>query len=171
MYKSRGSNISDLHANMEFECIRHNVLPSRLNVTAAANHVGEVKRSIQTMKERARTTIHGLHFKRLPKVMTQALVYHAAKGLNRFPAKNGISDTLSPLTIMTGRATPPQLQASRSTARQPWKLYCRSSVSSIVKTFLNHLTHLTASQKREALRALLFSMDSLPGLRQSCSKH
>jgi hypothetical protein len=58
------------------------------------------------MKERARTTIHGLPFKRLPKVMIQALVYHAAKGLNQFPAKNGISDTLSPLTIMTGRANP-----------------------------------------------------------------
>jgi hypothetical protein len=47
-----------------------------------------------------------LPFKRLPKAMIQAFVYHAAKGLNQFPAKNGISDTLSPLTIMTGRANP-----------------------------------------------------------------
>jgi hypothetical protein len=38
--------------------------------------------------------------------MIQALVYHAARGLNQFLAKNGISDTLSPLTIMTGRANP-----------------------------------------------------------------
>jgi len=106
MHKSRGFNIFDLHANMEFECIRNDVLPSRLNVTAADDHVGEVEQSIRTMKERARTTIHGLPFKRLPKVMIQALVYHAAKGLNQFPAKNGISDTLSPLTIMTGRANP-----------------------------------------------------------------
>jgi len=106
MYKSRGFNISDLHANMEFECIRNDVLPSRLNVTANDDHVGEVKQSIWTMKERARTTIHGLPFKRFPKVMIQALVYHAAKGLNQFPAKNGISDTLSSLTIMTGRANP-----------------------------------------------------------------
>jgi len=106
MYKSRGFNISDLHADMEFDCIRNDVLPSRLNVTAADDHVGEVERSIRTMKERARTTIHGLPFKRLPKVMIQALVYHAAKGLNQCPAKNGISDTLSPLTIMTGRANP-----------------------------------------------------------------
>jgi len=82
MYKSRGFNISDLHADMEFECIRNDVLPSRLNVTAANDHVGEVERSIWTMKERARTTIHGLPFKRFPKVMIQALVYHAAKGLN-----------------------------------------------------------------------------------------
>jgi hypothetical protein len=47
------------------------------------------------MKERARPTIHCLPFKHLPKVMIQALVYHAAKGLNQFLAKNGISDSLS----------------------------------------------------------------------------
>jgi len=104
IYKSRGFNITNLHANMEFECIQNGVLPSRLNVTANNDHVGEVEQSIRTMKERARTTIHGLPFKRLPKVMIQAIVYHAAKGLNQFPAKNGISNTLSPLTIMTGRA-------------------------------------------------------------------
>jgi len=106
IYKSRGCNVSDLHADMEFECIRNDVLPSRLNVTAANDHVGKVKQSIWTMKERERTTIHGLPFRRLPKVMIQALVNHAAKGLNQFPAKNGISDTLSPLTIKTGRANP-----------------------------------------------------------------
>ena len=90
---------------MEFECIRSDV-PSRLNVTAAADHVDKVERYIWTMKERTRTTIHGLSFKHLPKLMIQALVCHPAKGLNQFPAKNGISDTLSPLTIMTGRANP-----------------------------------------------------------------
>jgi len=82
---------------------------SRNRRTAANDHVGEVKRSIRTMKERARTTIHGLPFKRFPKVMIQALVYHAAKRLNQFPAKNGISDTFSPLTIMDW-AREPRLQ-------------------------------------------------------------
>jgi hypothetical protein len=38
--------------------------------------------------------------------MIQELVYHASKGLNQFPSQNGISDTLSPLIIMTGRANP-----------------------------------------------------------------
>jgi hypothetical protein len=38
--------------------------------------------------------------------MIQALVYHAARGLNQFPAKNGISNTLSSLTIINGRANP-----------------------------------------------------------------
>jgi hypothetical protein len=97
MYTSRGFNISDLRADMEFECIRNNVLPSRLNVAAANDHVGEVERSIRTMKERARTTIHGLPFKRLPKVMIQALVYHAAKGLNQFRRRTAFP-TLSALS-------------------------------------------------------------------------
>jgi len=106
LYQSRGFNIPDLHTDMEFGCIRNDVLPTRLNVTAADDHVGEVERSIRTIKERTRTTIHGLPFKRLPKLMIQELVYHAANGLNEFPSKNGISDRLSPLTIMTGRANP-----------------------------------------------------------------
>jgi hypothetical protein len=99
MYKSRGFNISDLHADMEFECIQNDVLPSRLNVTAANDHVGEVERSIWTMKERARTTIHGLPFKRLPKVMIQALVYRAAKGLYHFPATMLVSRMTMQLMI------------------------------------------------------------------------
>jgi len=49
------------------------------------------------MKERARTTIHGLPFKRLPKVMIQALVYHAAKGLNQFRRRTAFP-TLSALS-------------------------------------------------------------------------
>jgi hypothetical protein len=101
LYQSRDFNIRDLHNNMEFGCIRNDVLPTRLNVTAADDHVGEVERSIRTIKERTRTTIHGLPFKRFPTLMIQELVYHAAKGLNQFP-----SHTLSPLTIMTGRANP-----------------------------------------------------------------
>jgi len=85
LYQSRGFNIPDLHTDMEFGCIRNDVLPTRLNVTAADDHVGEVERSIRTIKEFTRTTIHGLPFKRFPKLMIQELVYHAAKGLNQFP--------------------------------------------------------------------------------------
>jgi len=82
------------------------VLPSQLDVPAADDHVGEVERSVRTMKECTRTTIHGLPFKRLPKLMVKELVLNSAKGLNQFPAQNGISDTLSPLTILTGRPNP-----------------------------------------------------------------
>ena len=91
---------------MDFRGIRNDVLPTRLNVNAANDHVGKVKQSNRTIKERTRTKIHGLPFKCLPKLLIQELIYHAAKGLNQFPTKNGISDTLSPLTIITDRANP-----------------------------------------------------------------
>jgi hypothetical protein len=48
----------------------------------------------------------GFTFKRIPKAMMRAAIKNANKMLNQFPAKNSVSDTLSPLTIMTGRPTP-----------------------------------------------------------------
>jgi len=62
LYQSRGFSIPDVHANMEFECIQNDILPSQLDVPAADGHVGEVKCSVRTMKECIRTTIHGLPF-------------------------------------------------------------------------------------------------------------
>jgi hypothetical protein len=42
----------------------------------------------------------------MPKIMVRAAVEGAHKALNQFPAKNGISKVLSPLTIMTGQPKP-----------------------------------------------------------------
>jgi hypothetical protein len=36
----------------------------------------------------------------------QAAIKNADKPLNQFPTRNGASDTLSPLTIMTGKSKP-----------------------------------------------------------------
>jgi hypothetical protein len=58
------------------------------------------------MKERVRCLVQGLPFKMIPKAMMRAAIENANKTLNQFPVKNGVSDTLSPLTIMTGRPTP-----------------------------------------------------------------
>ena len=45
---------------------------------------------------------HGLPFKRVPQLLTIYIVFHVVKLLNFFPPKGGISDILSPKTIMTG---------------------------------------------------------------------
>jgi hypothetical protein len=42
-------------------------------------------------------------FRRLQKLIVKAAIENSNKILNWFPAKNGASKTLSPLTIMTGR--------------------------------------------------------------------
>jgi hypothetical protein len=106
LYHSRGFTITDLHADNEFECIRDHILPINLNTVAADGHVGEVERSIRTIKERNRSTVHGLPFRRIPKLMVREIVKHSVTCLNQLPADDGVSDTLSPLTIMTGKPNP-----------------------------------------------------------------
>jgi hypothetical protein len=106
LYQSRGLTVTDVHADLEFECLRQHLLPINLNVVAADSHVGEVERSIRTIKERNRSTVHGLPFKGLPKLMVKEVERFSVNCLNQLPAQDGVSDTLSPNTIMTGKANP-----------------------------------------------------------------
>ena len=80
LYTSRGFNVVDVHANGKFDCLRDALHPIRLNVVAADSHVGDIERSIRTIKERLRACVHGLPFRRLPKLM----VVHMA-GCRRRP--------------------------------------------------------------------------------------
>ena len=69
LYAARGFHVRDAHADHEFECARDALRPVVLNIVPPDSHVGEVERSIQTIKERLRSCVHGLPFKRLPKLM------------------------------------------------------------------------------------------------------
>jgi len=73
MYEARGYNVPDINADKEFACIRNDVLPIHMNIADADDHVPEVERSIRTVKERIRCTIHGLPFRRIPKVLGRAI--------------------------------------------------------------------------------------------------
>jgi len=107
LYSARGLTVHDIHADNEFECVREEMRPSNMNVVPADSHVGEIERSIRTVKERMRSTAHGLPFKRLPRVMVRELAASAVHdGLNQFPWKHGISTTLSPSAIVTGQPLP-----------------------------------------------------------------
>jgi hypothetical protein len=66
------------------------------------NHVAKVKRSICTINELTRRLVQGLPFRRIPNAMMRAAIEKENKTRNQFPAKKGVSDTLSLLTIMTG---------------------------------------------------------------------
>jgi hypothetical protein len=77
-----------------------------MNVVAADSHVGEVERSIRTIKERLRSCVHGLPFRRVPKLLITHMVSDAIRCLNDFPRVNGISATLSPASLVTGVAAP-----------------------------------------------------------------
>jgi hypothetical protein len=82
------------------------VLPINLNVVATDSHVGKVKWSIRTIKERYHMVVHRLPCKQLPRLMVREIVNHSGTCLNQLPADDGVSDILSPNTIMTGKPNP-----------------------------------------------------------------
>jgi hypothetical protein len=85
IYRTRGFVITDLHTDNEFACIREHVLPVHFNPVAANGHVGEVERSIRTIKERNRTTVYSLPFKRLPRLVVQEITKHSVTKINFRP--------------------------------------------------------------------------------------
>jgi len=105
-YLQRGFRITTVHADGEFEPLRALIaaLPGgpTVNLASAQEHVPEIERRIRVVKERCRAKRHSLPFKQLPKLLTIFIVLNAVKLLNFFPTKGGISDTLSPKTIMSG---------------------------------------------------------------------
>lgn len=105
-YKSRGFEVVAIHSDRELECLRNDILPTDLQITAADAHQGDVERSIRTIKERTRTLIHGMPYRRFPTLMVKEIVNNAVKGLNLFPVKGGVSDTLSPRAIVGGLGNP-----------------------------------------------------------------
>jgi hypothetical protein len=106
LYHARGLVVCDIHSDSEFACIRDAIRPVEMNIVPPDSHVGDVERSIRTIKERLRSCVHGLPYKRLPKLLIHSMVADVVRCLNNFPWKRGISDTLSPATIVTGVATP-----------------------------------------------------------------
>ena len=106
IYESRGFKIANLHADAEFECIRNEILPIELTTTAADEHVGDVERSIRTIKEALRCIIHSLPYKKYTKLMINKLITYVLRNRNQLPARNGISDCLSPLSMVMGYPMP-----------------------------------------------------------------
>ena len=102
IYESRGFNISHLLADSGFQGISRGILPTRLNPASAGEHVPEIERSVRTLKERVRSTIHGLPYRSHPILLLEGIIRHNNTWLNWFIAKDGISDSLSPRQIVWG---------------------------------------------------------------------
>ena len=95
-----------MHADGEFAPLKTPIesLPGGpfVNLASSNEHVPEIERRIRVVKERCRATRHSLPFPRIPKLLTIHIVLNAVKLLNFFPTKGGVSDTISPKTIMSG---------------------------------------------------------------------
>ena len=108
LYQQRGFQIQDIHGNNEFDLdlLHESILPSKLHIYAAKEHVGVIEGSIRTVKERCRCITHTVPFKRYTKLMTTSLVECATYWLNAFLSKNGITGNISPAGIVIGCSTP-----------------------------------------------------------------
>ncbi len=74
----------------------------KLNLASANEHVPEIERKIQVIKEQVRAIIYSIPFNSLPARMLVHAVLFVTKQLNLFPLKGGLSSKLSPKQIMSG---------------------------------------------------------------------
>ena len=105
-YALRGFRITEIRADGQFEPIRGDLAEMKimLNTTSEAEHVGAIERLNRTMKERIRGVYNELMrvFGKIPGVMVRELVYTIAFWLNSLPPADGVSDAISPRTLLTG---------------------------------------------------------------------
>jgi hypothetical protein len=73
-----------------------------VNLASTNEHVPKIERRIRVMKERCLATRPSLSFEWIPKIMTIHIVLNVVKLLIFFLTKGGVSETMSPKTIMSG---------------------------------------------------------------------
>jgi hypothetical protein len=105
-YEERGFTVTNIHADGEYNQFKNLFPHVHFTICSAEDHVPEVERAIRTIKETIRATIHGMPYHRLPRAMVKELVSMATRVTNMLPHNDGISDTLSPATIITGLPKP-----------------------------------------------------------------
>ena len=74
----------------------------QLNTVSNDEHVPEIEWQIRTLKEWTRGIYCTLPFRKIPRCLIIEMLYVANYWLNMFPCKGGISQTMSPRTLLTG---------------------------------------------------------------------
>ena len=123
MYRNRGFNVQEIHADGEFSGLTKwtTNMGITMNVTSANEHVPEIERLIRVIKEHIRSIMASLPFVYYPTLMKKHLFQHVVTWLNMFPRKGGISDHLSPRTLVTGTTL-----TFKNYCRVPFGTYCQT---------------------------------------------
>ena len=105
-YTCRSFNICDFHGDNEFDkdSLRNFLTPALLHIYGRNEHVGPIERSVRTVKERFRSTCSNVPYRRFTILMVRSLVEGIIAVLNAFSSKNAVSSTISPATIVEGKA-------------------------------------------------------------------
>ena len=106
LHNTRGFVVNELIADNAISCIKDDSNPVLLNLVARGEHCGNIENSIKVLKERLRCLWNGIPFCCVPRIMITACMNFCVDMINALPDGDGISDTLSPATIMTGHKPP-----------------------------------------------------------------
>ena len=102
LLRARGFTVSIINADNEFQKLENRV-SAHLEICATRQHIHRIERDVRSVKDRTRCFWVPLPFKKAPKLMVDECLIMVISCLNDFPSKNGISQTLSPASIVLGR--------------------------------------------------------------------
>ena len=68
VYQGRGLRVTKVNCDNEFEGLQDMISPATLHVVGANEHVGDIERSIRTIKECTQCHVHRLPYTRYPKL-------------------------------------------------------------------------------------------------------
>ena len=74
-----------------------------LNETSRDEHMGDIERYIQTVKERMQAIYNTLPFNKIPAWLVVEMAKASVFWLNRMPPKDSFGNKLSPRTIIAGQ--------------------------------------------------------------------
>ena len=100
LYARGGFTVNLIMMDQEFATLESTFDIVEINTTAAREHVGEIERSIRTIKERGRSISSTLPYTTLPKQLVIHLVYYVVMFLNAMPSKL-IPTSLGPSQVYT----------------------------------------------------------------------
>ena len=103
MYEVRGFHVKYILVDIQFKAIKdRGQLTACVNVVAKGEHVPEIEHFNRVIKERTRCYYAMLPFKTLPRIMIIHLLVTVMFYINAFVWRKGVSQFLSPLTILEG---------------------------------------------------------------------
>ena len=105
-YASYNYEVKFIFSDNEFGPLKGRIrekAKAELNLAAPAEHVPEVENNIGTIKERVRSTLAGMPYKKVPRHFKRELVLSCVSMLNVVPRAAGASESLSPMELLTGR--------------------------------------------------------------------
>ena len=103
IYHTRGFRVRTIPADPEFQPLDGMLPGVSFNFCAQGEHVPDIERYVRTVKDRVRSGYNNLPFSRIPRLVVVRLVSDAVFWLNAFPHPDGVSTTLSPRYLITGR--------------------------------------------------------------------